>query len=150
MLLCETEMAECPGCLNCERSLQQGELLSCSLSTPHLAPEACPGKAPHHPSPTQTIQHGTAIRSVMRDLNHRWLQGTVGHLIFHLIHFFLETRVDSLARGDVWWSHIVPRFFVCDAECLRGFIESLLRVASHRTALICQLSALEGSQNTHK
>ncbi|XP_073682491.1 thrombospondin type-1 domain-containing protein 7B-like [Garra rufa] len=69
-------MAGRPGCLNCERSLQRGELLSCSLSTPHLAPEACPGKAPHHPSPTQTIQHGTTIRSLMRDLNHCWLQGT--------------------------------------------------------------------------
>ncbi len=58
MLLCETEMAECPGCLNCESSLQRGELLSCSRSTPRLAPEACPGKAPHHP--TSQPRHNSA------------------------------------------------------------------------------------------
>lgn len=59
MLLRETEMAECPGYLNSGSSLQREELVSCSLSTPHLAPEAWPGKAPHHPPNTiQTIQQG--------------------------------------------------------------------------------------------
>lgn len=103
MLLCETEMAECPGCLNCESSLQRGELLF--FFSQHHIWHLRPALAKHLiilPNP-DTIQHGAAIRSVMWDLNHGWLQGTVGHLIFHLIHFFLEIRVNSLARGDVWW-----------------------------------------------
>lgn len=61
-------------------------------------------QSPSSPPPTQSRQFSkaSAIRSVMRDFKRGWLRATVGHIIFHLIHFFSEMRVDSLARGDVW------------------------------------------------